>query len=200
MSNQPFIFVVEHLDPELGPWSALEYKTIAKESKEHGCRFILSSVPASLLQSEEMSELQKWGAEARNDSIETYFDSNKDKICLLDPAAEQELDPADFNVFDVFLFGGILGDDPPRAVRVTRTVILDKVHLDKIPYVDYPELKLNEHETTEMPFRYVADESGNPIMPEGMIDLIKADADKAFDSLEFADEAQGLDDLKVNDS
>ncbi|KAL2416806.1 Protein arginine N-methyltransferase SFM1 [Exophiala dermatitidis] len=225
MSNQPFIFVVEHLDPELGPWSALEYKTIAKESKEHGCRFILSSVPASLLQSEEMSELQKWGAEARNDSIETYFDSNKDKICLLDPAAEQELDPADSNVFDVFLFGGILGDDPPRdrtselrkkgfigrrlgpkqmttdtAVRVTRTVILDKVHLDKIPYVDYPELKLNEHETTEMPFRYVADESGNPIMPQGMIDLIKADADKAFDSLEFADEVQGLDDLKDNDS
>ena len=35
---------------------------------------------------------------------------------------------------------------------------------------------------------------------QGMIDLIKADADKAFDSLEFADEVQGLDDLKVNDS
>jgi ribosome biogenesis SPOUT family RNA methylase Rps3 len=40
------------------------------------------------------------------------------------------------------------------------------VPLEKIPYVDYPELKLNEHETTEMPFRYVTDNGGKPIMPE----------------------------------
>lgn len=40
------------------------------------------------------------------------------------------------------------------------------VPLDKIPYVDFPELKLDEHETTEMPFRYVTDTSGKPIMPE----------------------------------
>jgi ribosome biogenesis SPOUT family RNA methylase Rps3 len=40
------------------------------------------------------------------------------------------------------------------------------VPLDKIPSVDFPELKLNEHETTEMPFRYVTDSAGKPIMPE----------------------------------
>lgn len=39
------------------------------------------------------------------------------------------------------------------------------VSLDKIPSVDFPELKLNEHETTEMPFRYVTDSTGKPIMP-----------------------------------
>jgi hypothetical protein len=65
-----------------------------------------------------------------------------------------------------------------------------------------------------MPFRYVTDPSGKPIMPEvgnehlngvpatnslkGMIDLIKADADKAFDDLEFADEVEGLENMKVN--
>ena len=37
--------------------------------------------------------------------------------------------------------------------------------VDKIPYVDFPELKINEHESTEMPFRYVKDTDGRPVMP-----------------------------------
>jgi len=57
----------------------------------------------------------------------------------------------------------------------------DKLALDKIPYVDFPELKLSKHESTEMPFRYVTGEDGQPIMPEGMLDLIKQDANKSFD-------------------
>lgn len=132
MSEKRYTFVVEHLDPELGPWSALEYKTIARESRQNGCQFILSSVPDSLLKNQDVVELKGLGAEARTDSIETYFASKKEKICLLDPAAKEELVPADAEVFDVFLFGGILGkqshvrshvsclivvlgDDPPRG-------------------------------------------------------------------------------------
>lgn len=45
-----------------------------------------------------------------------------------------------------------------------------------------------------MPFRYVASKDGRPIMPAGMIDLIKADADKSFDDLELADEVDGTGD------
>jgi len=45
-----------------------------------------------------------------------------------------------------------------------------------------------------MPFRYVASKDGRPIMPVGMIDLIKADADKSFDDLELADEVDGTGD------
>ncbi|EXJ74913.1 carboxypeptidase D [Cladophialophora psammophila CBS 110553] len=222
MSHNNYTFVVEHLDPELGPWSALEYKTIAQESRQAGCHFILSSLPQSLLDSRDLRDLVTLGAEARSESIETYFSSKKDKICLLDPAAKQEMHPADAAEFDVFVFGGILGDDPPRdrtselrkkgfsgrrlgpvqmttdtAVRVTRMVILDQISLDKIPYVDFPELKVDEHEFTEMPFRYVKDNYGKPVMPEGMVELIKADADKAFDDLEFVDEVDGIDQLEV---
>lgn len=36
-------------------------------------------------------------------------------VCLLDPAAETELAPEDGGRFQWFLFGGILGDDPPRG-------------------------------------------------------------------------------------
>lgn len=40
------------------------------------------------------------------------------------------------------------------------------VPVDKVPYLDFPELKFNEHESTEMPFRYVKGEDGKPIMPK----------------------------------
>lgn len=111
MSSKKFTFVVEHLDPELGPWSALEYKTIADESGQAGCDFILSSVPASLITSEDFTNIKEY---ARSDSVENYFAGKKSQICLLDPAARQELVPGDAEKFEIFLFGGILGDDPPR--------------------------------------------------------------------------------------
>ena len=87
----------------------LEYKTIAKESQQSGCDFILSSVPESLLESQDLKDLATLGAKGKTDSIEVYFASNKERICLLDPAAKQELEPRDGANFDVFLFGGILG-------------------------------------------------------------------------------------------
>lgn len=67
------------------------------------------------------------------------------------------------------------------AVRVTRLVVQEKskyftrsqtqlniaiVPLESIDYVDYPELRINKHESTEMPFRYVKGKDGQPIMPE----------------------------------
>ena len=52
------------------------------------------------------------------------------------------------------------------AVRVTRMVIQDKIPLDQIQYVDHPKLKINRHETTQMPFRYVKGDDNKPVMPE----------------------------------
>jgi len=36
------------------------------------------------------------------------------RVCLLDPKAPKVLSPEDAEIFDWFLYGGILGDDPPR--------------------------------------------------------------------------------------
>ena len=52
------------------------------------------------------------------------------------------------------------------AVRVTRLIVKDKIPLEEIPYIDNPELRVDEHESTEMPFRYVKDKEGKPVMPE----------------------------------
>jgi len=85
-----------------------------------------------------------------------------EQVCLLDPKASLALTPSDGDAgkFTWFLFGGILGDDPPRdrtaelralgfptrhlgpvqmttdtALGVTKRVIVDRVPLDEIPYI-----------------------------------------------------------------
>jgi ribosome biogenesis SPOUT family RNA methylase Rps3 len=205
MSNNK-TFIVEHLDPELEQWSALEYKCIARETAASGSSFYLTSVPHSLQLPESLKNVSELNVEHRG--IEEIYADKKDRVCLLDPAATKELSPEDGDNFDIFLFGGILGDDPPRgmlehtfgcdllsnqmpdrtselrkkgytgrrlgpvqmttdtAVRTTRIVVQDRIELENIKYVDNPEIKVDEHESTEMPFRYVLDKNGNPIFPD----------------------------------
>ncbi|KAI1495050.1 SAM-dependent RNA methyltransferase [Biscogniauxia mediterranea] len=229
-------YIVEHLDPELGPWSELEYVAIARETRraDPGAVFCLSSLAPGFRVPEALAAEPAFRAETRG--VEDLYPdlppplasgggegdkaegeggreegvgvSPKSRVCLLDPQADMDLCPEDKGRFDVFLFGGILGDDPPRdrtselrkkgftgrrlgpvqmttdtAVRVTRMVVEEQYTLNKIPYLDFPDLKFNEHESTQMPFRYVEGPDGKPIMPEGMIDLIKKDADKSIDDL-----------------
>ena len=110
--SQTHTYVVEHLDPELGPWSTLEYNAIAIESSMAQVNFIISSLQDTFELPAELRALPSLTLEHR--SVETLF-PNKERVCLLDPAAKDELAPSDGEKFDVFLFGGILGDDPPRG-------------------------------------------------------------------------------------
>ena len=106
-------YTVEHLDPELGPWSSLEYQAIAKECHEGNAKFCLSSISEALEIPSELCNVEGLLIEHR--SVEDIHARDKDRVCLLDPAAKEELSPEDGNKFDVFLFGGILGDNPPRG-------------------------------------------------------------------------------------
>lgn len=100
-------YIVEHLDDELGPWSELEYLAIAKESNQAGSKFCLSSVPPSLALPPALQAVP--GFTAENRSVETIYADSKSRVCLLDPSAAKELGPEDGDVFDTYLFGGILG-------------------------------------------------------------------------------------------
>jgi ribosome biogenesis SPOUT family RNA methylase Rps3 len=103
------IYVVEHLDPELEAWSALEYASIAAESQAAGATFYISSVPSGLSLPPELQGASGLQVESRG--VEELFEDRKAEVCLLDPAAEKELSPEDASKFGVFLFGGILGRD-----------------------------------------------------------------------------------------
>lgn len=101
------VYIVEHLDPELGPWSELEYIAIAQESQDTGSSFTLSSLPEEFKVPESLKAIQTF--KATQSSVEDIYAANKNTVCLLDPAAEKDLSPEDAQEFGTFLFGGILG-------------------------------------------------------------------------------------------
>lgn len=200
-------YVIEHMEEGISDWVELEYLQIVRDvGKEN---FYVSSVSPNLQVPEkfkqagiqmtqcDVTELQK---------IDPTFD--KSRVCLLDPSATEEFQPSDKDKFDYFVFGGILGDDPPRdrtgelrkhgftgrrlgpvqmttdtAVRVTKIIADEQKPLDQIDFIDHPDLKFSKYESTQMPFRYVKDASGNPIMPQGMFELIKKDSEKSLDDM-----------------
>ncbi|KAL1948516.1 hypothetical protein VTO73DRAFT_12591 [Trametes versicolor] len=129
-----------------------------------------------------------------------------EKVCLLDPRAEKELSPEDGDGrFEWFLFGGILGDDPPRdrtgelrvlgfpgrhlgpvqmttdtALGVTKIVVQDKKPLSDIPFIEFPTIVFNAKESVEMPFKYISD-GKDPILPPGMREHLREDLNQSFD-------------------
>lgn len=112
-SDKKYTFIVEHLDPELEDWQALEYKCISDESSAANAEFLLTGIKTSDVA--ELLEIPE--SQLTDENVESLFqdDDERNGVCLLDPKAEHDLSPEDGEKFDVFLFGGILGDDPPRG-------------------------------------------------------------------------------------
>lgn len=199
-------YVIEHMEDGFSDWVVLEYTQIAKDVG--GENLILCSVKESVAVPPALRQLGIVITPlevTQLAAVDPHF--SIEKVCLLDPGAKSALHCADAAEFSYFLFGGILGDHPPRdrtgelrklgfegrhldkvqmttdtAVRVTDKVLAKNVELDQIEYVDFPQIKFNEHESVEMPFRYVKGADGEPVMPLGMKDLIYADFDKSFDN------------------
>jgi ribosome biogenesis SPOUT family RNA methylase Rps3 len=107
MASNTKTYIVEHLDPELGTWSELEYLAIARESQDAGAKFCLSSLPPAFKVPEALNKMPAFTAETRG--VEELYASDKSRVCLLDPSAASDLCPEDGDKFDAFLFGGILG-------------------------------------------------------------------------------------------
>ena len=115
-------YIVEHLEPELEAWSALEYHAIATEiestnssSSNDKHAFHITSVQPSLLANlpPSIQELKQKGLiNVTGDDVENLVKgSSKERVCLLDPQAATELSPEDGKEggFEWFVFGGILG-------------------------------------------------------------------------------------------
>ncbi|KAJ8523321.1 hypothetical protein ONZ45_g143 [Pleurotus djamor] len=224
-----FNYVIEHMEEDepdsqktIPPWVELEYahmrmfagpqaKVRFTHLSESSCKTLQDVFSESSSPSNESSgKAQLANASCHTEGIlecMKQFGVPIDKVCLLDPKAEKELSPEDGDGrFEWFLFGGILGDDPPRdrtselramgfpnrhlgsvqmttdtALGVTKIVVDDKVPLKDIPFIDFPTIVFNPKESVEMPFRYITDDKGNPRLPPGMRELLHEDLNKGFE-------------------
>jgi len=216
----PVAYVIEHMEEDdessksIPKWVELEYKHMQDLAGSQSSIYFThvsptSQVSLNRLFPETTGNDAKASVSAHTISVLDLMKSKDvplEKVCLLDPKATQEISPEDGNgVFEWFLFGGILGDDPPRdrtselrvlgfpsrhlgpvqmttdtALGVTKLVVEDKVPLSDIKFIDFPTIVFNPKESVEMPFRYIS-RDGEPILPPGMREHLHEDLNKSFD-------------------
>ena len=183
-------YVIEHLEPRLFKWCILEYRNISKIVGRNN--LIFTNMKNELQQ----NKLRCFG--------KTYLKKvgtlEMKKVILLDPNCEQTLTTDDCKKFGYLVFGGILGDYPPRkrtkeafrkipdawirrnlgnkqmatdtAVRVSK-MINDGQKLSEINFIDSPNLQMREFEEVKLPYRYVKGNDGKPIIAKEIIEWIK---------------------------
>ncbi|CDO72108.1 hypothetical protein BN946_scf184962.g51 [Trametes cinnabarina] len=170
----PFSYVIEHMEEDeetpksIPKWVELEYmhmRTLAGPGATvhftHLSPGSCNTLSALFSQDGDSSKAEAY---AHQNSVLQIMEEKGvplEKVCLLDPKAEKELSPEDGDGrFEWFLFGGILGDDPPRdrtgelrvlgfpgrrlgpvqmttdtALGVTKIVVQDKKRLSEIPFL-----------------------------------------------------------------
>lgn len=178
------LYIIEHMEPKLWKWCEIEYRHISKIVGKKN--LIFTNVKDG------KNKLKKLG-KVDSKSVSKIKMENP---CLLDPNAKTTLKPTD--KFETFVFGGILGDEPPKArteqlvhklpkmprrnlgkkqmstdaaVLVTKT-ISSGTSFSKIKFKDTIEININSYEAVVLPYRYVL-KNGKPILAPGLVKLLK---------------------------
>ena len=181
------IYIIEHLEPELGEWCLIEYEHISEIVGSGNLWF------TNVKKTGDRKKLEKFG-KVFSKSVASLRLKN---ACVLDPEAEKMLSNGE--KFDYYIFGGILGDYPPRkrtkqeltsrmqnvkarnigkeqmstdnAVYAVKQIAKGK-NLDKMKFIDTARIKINEIEEIELPYRYVLI-NGKPLMSRKLVKFLK---------------------------
>src|SRR3972149_2517349 len=107
------IYIIEHLEPRVWPWCLIEYRNISKIVGKENLWF--TNIKRKNKNLEKIGKVFK-------DSAGKLSLKN---ACVLDPEAPKVLSPKESGNFNYFIFGGILGDYPPRkrtSVELTKFI------------------------------------------------------------------------------
>jgi len=170
MNKKP-IYIIEHLEPELFEWCLIEYENISKIVGKENLWF----TNVGNKKKSDRKKLEKFG-KVFSKSVK---EMNLENACILDPESKKILKPKDN--FDYYIFGGILGDYPPRkrtknqltkflkaetrniskeqmstdnAVYTVKQIVEKGKNFNELNFVDNISVKLNEFESVELPYRY----------------------------------------------
>jgi ribosome biogenesis SPOUT family RNA methylase Rps3 len=185
------IFIIEHLEPRVWKWCTYEYEHISKIVGKKNLWFTNIK--------RKNKSLEKFGKVFK----QSVKEMNLKNVCVLDPEADKTLSPAEANNFDYVVFGGILGDYPPRkrtkkeltkflpnaekrnigkrqlatdnAVYVVHEIIKGKYFSD-LKFKQGVTIKINKIESTDLPFRYALVD-GKPLISEKVVNYLKRKRD-----------------------
>jgi len=184
------IYIIEHLEPEVFDWCLMEYKNMSKFVGKDNLWF--TNIKD---ESKNAKELENYGKVIK-DSVTTL---NLKNACILDPETPKVLEPEEAKSFDYFIFGGILGDYPPRkrttpeltskikgvevrnlgkeqlstdnAVVVTQ-MIVQGTPFNKIKFQKNLTIQINKIESTELPYSYPII-NGKPQISQELVKYLK---------------------------
>jgi ribosome biogenesis SPOUT family RNA methylase Rps3 len=181
------IYIIEHLEEKMWEWCIIEYKHISKIVGKDNLWFTNVKKGGK--------ELSKYGKVLKESVAELKLKN----VCVLDPESDEKLTPSAAKKFDYFLFGGILGDHPPKkrtkkeltsrikdaavfnigkeqmstdnAVKVVKE-IHDGTPFDRMKFKDVIEIKTAEGESVIFPFRYLVID-GKPFISKELVEYMK---------------------------
>ena len=180
------IFILEHLEKRVWKWCRIEYKHISEIIGKNNLWFTNIK--------RKNKYLENLGKTFKKKASEL----NLTKVCILDPNAKKELTPKEAEKFKYFIFGGILGDYPPKkrtkkelplfkgaekrnlgkgqfptdnAFYVTKQIIKGK-KISDLKFQNKFILKLNEFASITLPFKYVL-VNNQPLIRKEIITYLK---------------------------
>ncbi len=178
------LYIIEHLEPKVFPWCKLEYAHI---SSVVGKEELLITNTSS-------TALKKIAGTTKESVHKNYLAYIQ--ACVLDPEAPLTLTPEIAAKHNCFIFGGILGDYPPRKrtqeeVKLplprynlgkeqmsTDTAVIVTYHivngtpLHKMKFQDGVDIEIKDGEEMHLPYRYLL-VNGKPMLPPGLVEMLK---------------------------
>jgi len=186
MSHQ--IYIIEHLEPKLWEWCIYEYEHVSKIVGKENLWF-------TNIKPEDENKLKKFGKVFTKPMKALKIENT----CILDPEANELLNPQDAKNYDYFIFGGILGDYPPKkrteneltkyfpqfekrnlgkeqmatdnAIYVTHAIANGK-KFEELKFQNTISIKLGKYEFTDLPYNYVL-VNGKPLISKKVVKYLK---------------------------
>jgi len=164
------VYIIEHLEPRVWKWCLIEYRHISQLVGRRSLWF--TNVKRK---NKNLSRIGR----VFHDSVSKL---NLKNACILDPEAKKTLAPKEAKKFKYFIFGGILGDYPPKkrtAKELTKFLgkniarrnigrkqfstdnavyVVNQIQkgrpFSKLKFQDTLEIHFNKIESLILPYRY----------------------------------------------
>jgi ribosome biogenesis SPOUT family RNA methylase Rps3 len=180
------VFIIEHMEPKVWKWCLLEYSHMSSVVGKENLWFTNVKSGAE--------QLRKLGR-VFSESVTLM---ELESPVILDAEANAQLKPADAKKFTHIIFGGILGDYPPRgrtkdiiikmqgvatrnmgkeqmstdtAVLVAHTILSGK-HLEDIKFTHHVDVDIRKGESVTLPYKYVL-KDGKPVLAPGLVEMLR---------------------------